>query len=253
MSESTNEMPALPEVRACTAGARRDCWLADQMHAYARDYAAPLQQKLEAAERERDEAHLRAAALFAAVTAAIGYKPDYQCSTELSWETLCKLWDVMHGDNTALQSLLAAAEQKGREEAAKVCDAQALEPECPERAAYCAEAIRALPTSPAPAPCQHSFHYFGDQAQRRCLHCNALEAAAPVVTSGNTSQWIEQDKDIRARRAASDTNPTHAICPACGVDRGKAVCPSQDLSKCGFTHYGHGSDVSSASDTKGGE
>lgn len=30
-----------------------------------------------------------------------------------------------------------------REACAKVCEAQALLPECPERAAYCAEAIRA--------------------------------------------------------------------------------------------------------------
>lgn len=35
--------------------------------------------------------------------------------------------------------LVAAAE---RDACAKVCDAQQLEPECPERASYCAEAIR---------------------------------------------------------------------------------------------------------------
>ena len=32
---------------------------------------------------------------------------------------------------------------EGMEEAADICDTQALEPECPERATYCAEAIRA--------------------------------------------------------------------------------------------------------------
>lgn len=37
-------------------------------------------------------------------------------------------------------ALVAAAE---REECAKVCDQQAHEPECPERATYCAAAIRA--------------------------------------------------------------------------------------------------------------
>lgn len=37
-------------------------------------------------------------------------------------------------------ALVAAAE---REACAQVCDAQSREPECPERAAYCADAIRA--------------------------------------------------------------------------------------------------------------
>jgi len=37
-----------------------------------------------------------------------------------------------------------AVERNALERAAKVCDAQALEPECPERAKYCADAIRAL-------------------------------------------------------------------------------------------------------------
>lgn len=36
------------------------------------------------------------------------------------------------------------------EEAALVCDQQSTEPECPERAAYCAEAIRALKQAPQP-------------------------------------------------------------------------------------------------------
>jgi hypothetical protein len=39
------------------------------------------------------------------------------------------------------------------EEAARVCDAQATEPECPERAEYCAESIRALKSAgPASVP-----------------------------------------------------------------------------------------------------
>jgi len=36
------------------------------------------------------------------------------------------------------------AKRNALERAAKVCDEQALEPECPERAKYCADAIRAL-------------------------------------------------------------------------------------------------------------
>lgn len=47
------------------------------------------------------------------------------------------------GFGTAVErfaELVAAAE---REACANVCDAQQLEPECPERASYCAEAIRA--------------------------------------------------------------------------------------------------------------
>lgn len=41
-------------------------------------------------------------------------------------------------------SFLDAALKAERERCAKVCDAQASEPECPERATYCAEAIRQL-------------------------------------------------------------------------------------------------------------
>lgn len=43
-------------------------------------------------------------------------------------------------DMERFAALVAAAE---REECAKVCDEQASEPECPERAAYCASSIRA--------------------------------------------------------------------------------------------------------------
>ena len=36
----------------------------------------------------------------------------------------------------------ADAIKKEREECAKICEQQSLEPECPERAMYCADAIR---------------------------------------------------------------------------------------------------------------
>ena len=38
----------------------------------------------------------------------------------------------------------ALAYRQGLEDAARVCDEQQTEGECPERASYCAEAIRAL-------------------------------------------------------------------------------------------------------------
>lgn len=41
-----------------------------------------------------------------------------------------------------------AATDTALERAALVCDEQAKEPECPERATYCAEAIRALKEQP---------------------------------------------------------------------------------------------------------
>jgi len=41
-----------------------------------------------------------------------------------------------------------AATDAALERAAEVCDEQAKEPECPERATYCAEAIRALKEQP---------------------------------------------------------------------------------------------------------
>jgi len=37
-----------------------------------------------------------------------------------------------------------ASRKVAMEDAAKICDEQATEPECPERAVYCAEAIRRL-------------------------------------------------------------------------------------------------------------
>lgn len=47
----------------------------------------------------------------------------------------------------AIAGAVADARNAALEAAAKVCDAQAEETECPERAAYCAEAIRALKTA----------------------------------------------------------------------------------------------------------
>lgn len=44
----------------------------------------------------------------------------------------------------ALQRFAALAQADAFDLAAVVCDEQQLEPECPERASYCAEAIRAL-------------------------------------------------------------------------------------------------------------
>lgn len=44
----------------------------------------------------------------------------------------------------AMQSAYQSGRQSGMEEAAILCDAQAKEPECPERAEYCATAIRQM-------------------------------------------------------------------------------------------------------------
>ena len=50
------------------------------------------------------------------------------------------------GRNTVLEMGLRKAFEAGvkieRKACAKICDAQANEPECPERAKYCADAIR---------------------------------------------------------------------------------------------------------------
>lgn len=45
------------------------------------------------------------------------------------------------------EETIKAATDAALERAALVCDEQAKEPECPERATYCAEAIRALKES----------------------------------------------------------------------------------------------------------
>lgn len=45
---------------------------------------------------------------------------------------------------TQARQELAETRQKALEEAAAICDAQSRELECPERATYCAEAIREL-------------------------------------------------------------------------------------------------------------
>lgn len=41
------ELLPLPEARACTAGTRRDCWVADEMEAYTRANMAPLIAEIE--------------------------------------------------------------------------------------------------------------------------------------------------------------------------------------------------------------
>lgn len=51
---------------------------------------------------------------------------------------------AMPTSSASIESALSAARAEERERCAMVCDAQSTEPECPERAAYCAEAIRAL-------------------------------------------------------------------------------------------------------------
>lgn len=48
-------------------------------------------------------------------------------------------WSPLYGPDEVKAATNAALER-----AAEVCDEQAKEPECPERATYCAEAIRAL-------------------------------------------------------------------------------------------------------------
>lgn len=57
-------------------------------------------------------------------------RQDYDhTSTQANWELFQMAWPI----------IFAA----GMERAAAICDAQAQEPECPERATYCAAAIRA--------------------------------------------------------------------------------------------------------------
>lgn len=47
-----------------------------------------------------------------------------------------------HGDINHLVDLMLSVADFEIEACAKICDAQASEPECPERAKYCADAIR---------------------------------------------------------------------------------------------------------------
>lgn len=56
------------------------------------------------------------------------------------WDEIRQMMDAW------LRANVAAAVMAEREECAKVCDQQAHEPECPERATYCADAIRARGT-----------------------------------------------------------------------------------------------------------
>jgi len=65
----------------------------------------------------------------------------------MTFASLCELLpaDVHWGDPLTpaiLSEVVMAIESREREACANVCDEQALEPECPERAKYCADAIR---------------------------------------------------------------------------------------------------------------
>ena len=66
-------------------------------------------------------------------------------SLNISNYVLDKMLDAI--DTTPDQALDQFA-AKVREQCAKACDAQADHPECPERAVYCAEAIRAIKELP---------------------------------------------------------------------------------------------------------
>lgn len=50
------ELLPLPEARACTAGTRRDCWVADEMEVYTRANMEPLLAEIAALRAERDRA-----------------------------------------------------------------------------------------------------------------------------------------------------------------------------------------------------
>ena len=56
-----------------------------------------------------------------------------------------KQYETIYSATTVdIEVFYKAAQADAFEQAAKLCDAQQLEPECPERAAYCADAIRQL-------------------------------------------------------------------------------------------------------------
>lgn len=52
----------------------------------------------------------------------------------------------------------------------------------------------------APAACAHQFHFFGDQKERRCNRCNALEskASAPVAGEAQTPASAEHYDEAKA-------------------------------------------------------
>ena len=60
------------------------------------------------------------------------------------WYDELKLFLLRKRDTAALDAILAQRERETIKRCAKVCDVQAGEPECPERAEYCAAAIRAM-------------------------------------------------------------------------------------------------------------
>ena len=65
-------------------------------------------------------------------------------NTEFKWTDYLKTEaDWRLSVDWCISLAVKEAVEKEREECARVCDEQAKEPECPERAAYCAEAIRA--------------------------------------------------------------------------------------------------------------
>lgn len=61
--------------------------------------------------------------------------------------TFDEWWDEIGSRNITAESAARMAWEAGarteREACAKLCDEQAAEPECPERATYCADGIRA--------------------------------------------------------------------------------------------------------------
>lgn len=71
-----------------------------------------------------------------------------RCSAPVCCDSCCQIADTERRLHIA-ERKLAAARAEGMEEAARICEQQAHEPECPERAQHCADAIRAALAEPS--------------------------------------------------------------------------------------------------------
>jgi hypothetical protein len=94
--------------------------------------------------------------------------------------------DAMVGFANIINQLTDARADEAIERCAKVCDEQQSEPECPERARYCAEAIRALKSAPAqPMEPIAYYDHFNDalyRGERAKEQAEAAEAGGNKIT-----------------------------------------------------------------------
>lgn len=109
------------------------------------------------------------------------------------------------------------------EEAAKVCDEQATEPECPERAQYCAEAIRAMLPAPSKEQEKMRYNYTRYRGTREMAEGIAVHASSKEEADTKADEMLRSHYSSADRLVFRDNNPCVINCTICRAPNNKEV------------------------------